>query len=243
MPKKMNGKLNLKNRMENIPFYISITFILITFITLGFFYFATNNSKTILIICLIWLILQAILGNNEFYLMTDTFPPRFLFLIAPPFLTIALLFILPKGKICLDTMNIKTLTLLHIIRIPVEIVLFWLFIHKTIPELMTFEGRNFDILSGITAPIIYYFGFIRKKLNTKIMIAWNILCLGLLLNIVINAILSAPLPFQQFAFDQPNIAVFYFPFNWLPGFIVPLVFLSHLVCIRQLLNTNLNHLK
>ncbi|HVF96549.1 MAG TPA: hypothetical protein VM871_04480, partial [Flavisolibacter sp.] len=38
-----------------------------------------------------------------------------------------------------------------------------------------------------------------------------------------------------FAFDQPNIAVLYFPFIWLPSFIVPVVLLSHLVCIRQLL--------
>jgi len=221
--------------MDNLPFYISITFILITLVTLVFFYYATHKSKTVFIICLAWLILQAIVGYNEFYLNTDSFPPRFLFLIGPPFLTIAILFALPKGRLFLDSINVKTLTLLHIVRIPVEIVLFWLFIHKMIPELMTFEGRNFDILSGITAPIIYYFGFIHKKLNAKIMIAWNMICLGLLLNIVINAILSAPLPFQQFAFDQPNIAVFYFPFNWLPGFIVPIVFLSHMVCIRKLL--------
>jgi len=33
---------------------------------------------------------------------------------------------------------------------------------------------------------------------------WNFVCLGLLLNIVINALLSLPSAFQQFAFDQPN---------------------------------------
>jgi hypothetical protein len=65
---------------------------------------------------------------------------------------------------------------------------------------------------------------------------WNFICLGLLLNIVINAILAAPFPFQQFAFDQPNRGVLYFPFIWLPGFIVPAVLLSHLVNIRQLLS-------
>jgi hypothetical protein len=43
-------------------------------------------------------------------------------------------------------------------------------------------------------------------------------------------------PFQQFAFDQPNIAVLYFPFIWLPSCVVPLVLLSHLAAIRQLSN-------
>jgi len=100
---------------------------------------------------------------------------------------------------------------------------------------MTFEGRNFDILSGITAPVIYYFGFKGKGLNTKLLLTWNFICLTLLINIVINAILSVPFSFQKFGFDQPNIALLYFPFIWLPCCIVPLVLLAHLASIRKLL--------
>jgi hypothetical protein len=121
-----------------------------------------------------------------------------------------------------------------VIRIPVELVLFWLFSYKTIPQLMTFEGRNFDILSGISALLVYYFGFIKKSLDKKFILAWNFICLALLANIVINAFLSAPFPFQKFAFDQPNIAILYFPFVWLPVLVVPLVLFSHLVAIRKL---------
>jgi hypothetical protein len=127
------------------------------------------------------------------------------------------------------------MTLLHIVRIPVEIVLFWLFLYKVVPELMTFSDRNLDILSGLTAPLVYYFGFSKRRLNPKLMLSWNIICLGLLINIVVHAIFAAPFPFQQLAFDQPNIAVLYFPFVWLPCCIVPLVFFSHLASIRQLI--------
>ena len=66
-----------------------------------------------------------------------------------------------------------------------EIVLFWLFLEKSVPELMTFEGRNFDIIAGITAPVIYYFGFVKNTLAKPILIGWNILCLGLLFNIIV----------------------------------------------------------
>jgi len=124
--------------------------------------------------------------------------------------------------------------MLHIIRVPVELVLLWLSINKAVPQLMTFEGRNFDMLSGITAPFIFYFGFVKNKLSKKILLAWNFICLALLLNIVINAVLAAPTNFQQFAFEQPNIAIFYYPFNLLPAVVVPLVLLSHLSAIRQL---------
>jgi len=115
--------------------------------------------------------------------------------------------------------------------------LFLLSTHKLVPELMTFAGRNFDILSGITAPIMYFICFRNSQLKGRmLLLVWNFICLGLLLNIVINAILAAPFPFQQFAFDQPNIAVLYFPFTWLPFFIVMIVLYSHLAAIRQLIN-------
>ena len=135
----------------------------------------------------------------------------------------------------MDRLDVKTLTLLHIIRIPVEIVLFFLFLQKAIPGIMTFEGRNFDILSGLTAPLIFYFGFIRKSITKQWLIAWNFLCLALLINIVATAILSAPFPFQQLAFDQPTIAISYFPFTWLPCFVVMAVLFAHLTCIRDLI--------
>jgi hypothetical protein len=68
------------------------------------------------------------------------------------------------------------------------------------------------------------------------LLLWNFICLGLLINIVVNAVLSAPSVFQQFAFGQPNTAILYFPFVWLPCCVVPLVLLAHLTSIRKLLS-------
>jgi hypothetical protein len=222
-------------RMERLPSYIEAIFALTTFLTVFLFYKAANKSNITLITVVVWLVIQTLVSLTGFYTDTSTVPPRFLLLVGPPLVCILLLFLTPKGKLFLDRLNLSWLTLLHVIRIPVELVLLWLFVHKTVPELMTFEGRNFDIISGLTAPLVYYFCFIKKQWNKNILIAWNVLCLGLLLNIVVNAILSAPTPFQQFAFDQPNIAVLYFPFTWLPCCIVPLVLLSHIASLRQLL--------
>lgn len=222
--------------MGNLLTYISIFFGLTTIFAIGFFYKATNNSKVTILVLLAWLAFQTFIGLSGFYTITDTIPPRFLLLVIPPLFVIIGLFTTSKGRQFIDSLEAKTLTLLHTVRIPVEIVLYWLFVNKAVPELMTFEGRNFDILSGLTAPIIFYFGFIKNRLDRKVILMWNFICLGLLINIVTNAILSAPFPFQKFAFDQPNIAVLHFPFNWLPACVVPLVLFSHLATIRQLLN-------
>jgi hypothetical protein len=222
--------------MNTLPTYISLLFIVTTFLTLWLFYKAANKSVPVTVILVCWLILQAFIALSGFYTKTDVVPPRFPLLIVPPLLCIIGLFVFSKGRVFIAGLDLKILTILHIVRIPIELVLFFLAAHKVIPELMTFEGRNLDILSGLTAPIIYYWGFIKQTISKKIILIWNFVCLGLLLNIVINAIFSAPFPFQKFAFDQPNIAVLYFPFVWLPCCIVPLVLLSHLVAIRQLRN-------
>ena len=223
--------------MEKLPIYISIVFVLTTFLAVGLFYNATNKSKTTVGFLAVWIILQAIVALSGFYTKTDTVPPRFALLVLPPLICIVLLFIMPNGRIYIDRFDISKLTILHIVRIPIELVLLWLCMNKAVPQLMTFEGRNFDVFSGLTAPFIYYFGFIRKKLNRNVLLIWSFACILLLLNIVINAILSAPFPFQKFAFDQPNIAILYFPFVWLPCCIVPLVLFSHLATIRKLVRS------
>ena len=220
--------------MESLPLYAHLVMVLSTLFTAYCLYRATRNSTKTLILIGIWLLFQAIMGLSGFYQVTDSVPPRFLFMVLPPVLFIIYLFVSPKGKQFIDSLDIKALTLLHTVGIPVEIVLFWLFIQKAVPQLMTFEGRNFDILSGVSAIFIYYFGFVKKNLSNNVILVWNFICLGLLINIVVNAALSVPSPVQQFAFDQPNIGILYFPFNWLPSFIVPAVLLSHLAAIRQL---------
>ncbi len=136
----------------------------------------------------------------------------------------------------MDNLDLKWLTLLHCIRVPVELVLYFVFLKGLVPDLMTFEGYNFDILSGLSAPILYNLVFVNKKVGLNGLLLWNIVCLGLLLNILTIAVLSAQTPFQKMAFDQPNIGVTYFPLVWLPTVIVPIVFLSHLASIGQILS-------
>jgi len=222
--------------MEHLPLYIPATFVLTTLLTLVLLFKASNSSRTVILTMIIWLVIQAVLSLKEFYLITTGVPPRFALSLMPPVLLILILFVTKKGRTYLAEFNAKTLTLLHIVRIPVEFTLYWLFLYKAVPEIMTFEGRNFDILCGLTAPLVYYFGYIKKGLSKGVLLAWNIICLLLLINIVATAILSAPFAFQKFAFEQPNIALFYFPYVWLPSFVVPCVLLAHIVSIRGLIN-------
>ena len=229
-----------------MPLYISILFGLTTALTLLLLYIAVRKSSlenahqkanAILVGLIVWLAIQAALTlNGVYYSDTNAVPPKILIRgILPVIVIIITLFATRAGRQFIDSLPLVNMTYLHIVRIPVEFVLLLLFLNNGIPQLMTFEGRNFDILSGISAPLIAYFGLQKQKLSRKAVLIWNFVCLGLLLNIVLHALFSVPSPMQKLAFDQPNIAVLYFPFSWLPSFIVPAVLFAHLVAIRQLM--------
>jgi len=222
--------------LTNLPDSLILIFLLTVILTFLLFINAVKNKATVAIILVVWLAVTGILSFKGVFQDTSAIPPRLMIGIAPAIVFIILLLTTKNGRRFTGNIDLKKLTLVHIVRVPVEITLFMLSTHKLVPELMTFAGRNLDILSGITAPIMYFVCFKNSQLkNRTLLLIWNFICLGLLLNIVINAILAAPFPFQQFAFDQPNIAILYFPFTWLPCFIVMIVLYSHLAAIRRLI--------
>jgi len=232
--------------IENLPGYVSITFILTTFLTVGFLLnavkqtvFETIPAKLLVFLLAFWIIFQAILALNGFH-QVNTFPPRvFLFGVLPALLLIAVYFIFFR-KNFIEKLPLKVLTLLSVIRIPVELVLLWLFQGGLVPQSMTFEGRNFDILSGLTAPIVYFLAFRGGKVNRPILIGWNIFALLLLFNIVIIAVLAFPAFNPNLAPELQNRAVAYFPYIWLPTVIVPIVLFSHLASLWKLFKNSPN---
>lgn len=221
--------------ISSLPLSVSLVFIATAGITVWFFYGAARQSKPVLLLLLGWMGLQAGLSLSGFYLKTDSVPPRLPGLLATPLLLIIGLLVTDKGRHFLDGLLLDRLTILHIVRIPVEIVLFWLFLNKSVPQIMTFEGQNFDVLSGLTAPVIHYLGFVKKRVSRTVLIGWNLICVALLVNIVLTAVLAVPSPFQQIAFAQPNVGILYFPFVWLPSVVVPIVLVAHISALRQLL--------
>lgn len=226
--------------MESIPFYISVLFAAIALLTIWFFYKAAGRSFVPVIIISGWAVVQSILALNNFYLDNNSMPPHVALLMVP--MLVFIIVILIRAKRFISNLDLKWLTLLHVVRLPVEIGLYLLYTEKWVPGLMTFEGGNLDILSGLTAPFVYYFTFAKPRLSSRFLFLWNLICLILLINILVRAVLAIPTPFQQLAFNQPNTGVLYFPVVLLPAVIVPLVLLSQLAAIKRLWKTGKNPL-
>lgn len=225
-----------------IPLYITALFVLTTLLTIGFLLRsfprkrpAASGSQLLTFLLPFWMILTGFLAAGGFYQHFEIFPPRiFTFAVLPALLIIATLFIFFRHSF-VEKLSLKTLTWLHIIRLPVEIVLVLLFHAGLVPRVMTFEGWNFDVISGLTAPLVAFFAFRNDQMNKPLLITWNVAAFALLVNIVVIALLSLPSPIQQLGLDQPNIAVAYIPFIWLPALVVPIVLFSHLAALWNLL--------
>jgi hypothetical protein len=121
-------------------------------------------------------------------------------------------------------------------RFPLELLMHGAYTEGVMPVQMSYSGRNFDILTGATALLL---GVAMSIWNVPkwIVWIWNVLGLGLLLNIVSVAIASLPL-FQAFGPDQVNTFVTYPPYVLLPALIVLAAWAGHLVIFRALLTSS-----
>jgi hypothetical protein len=225
---------------ESLPFYVTAVFVLTTILTIGLLLRTFQrirpvpfSSQLLTFIIPFWLVLTAFLSIGGFYSNFDILPPPILlFGILPPVLLIAIYFVSFSSFI--DRLSLKALTWLSVVRVPVELVLLWLFQNGLVPEEMTFEGRNIDIIAGLTAPLVAWIAFRGGRVNKPILVIWNVLALASLVNIVTIAILSFPGPLQRFGIEHPNVGLTYFPFIWLPTIIVPTVLFAHLASLWQL---------
>ena len=187
----------------------------------------------------VWIFFVSIWSLTGMMADFSLFPFNFMPILAIPLVTILIITYSKIFKEIIIHIPQQNLIRLQSFRIFVEILLWALYVINLAPVQMTFEGRNFDILAGLSAIIVAY--FISKGSISKSGIAiWNIVCLGLLINIVVIAILSLPTPFRIFMNEPTNTVVTEFPISFLPGLLVPLAYGLHFFSLRKLALKNNN---
>jgi hypothetical protein len=150
-----------------------------------------------------------------------------------PLLAILIVTFSSGGREILAHIDPQAIIRLQSFRFFVELVIWLLFIEKMLPVQMTFEGRNLDVISGVTAPLVAWL-VATRKINRTLIVLWNIACFGLLINILTVAILSMPTDLQYFFNEPHNVAVTQFPYSFLPAFLVPLAYMLHFFSLRQM---------
>jgi len=205
--KKTNWEKSIRNRI-----FFGTTFILVT-----------------------WVGLLTILSLNGFFTDFSKLPPRPALAMLIPLPIIFLIAFSKTGTQVLQTVPSYWLILMQSFRIIVELLLLFAFMAGKLPVQMTFEGSNFDVLTGILALPAGYLLARKKSYFSKLAIAFNIIGIILLLNILVIAVLSMPTSIRYFMNEPSSTIVSQFPFILLPGVLVPIAYTMHIFSLRQLL--------
>jgi hypothetical protein len=181
-----------------------------------------------------WLLLAALLARAGFFADFSRLPPRIPMLIVPVVILIVILCRSAAVGRLLDEMSAGWLVYPQAFRIVMELILWSLFVMGAAPAILTFEGRNMDILVGVSAPIVAWLCLTRRVWPLRVVVWWNVAGILVLVSVVAVAQLSAPTPFRIYDPEPPLTFIAHVPWIWLPAFLVPLAWGLHALSIRQL---------
>lgn len=139
----------------------------------------------------------------------------------------------PYGRRLATSLPLAWLIGFQAFRIPVEWLLHEFYREGLAPIQITYLGRNFDILSGLTAiPVAWLVA--RGAAPTALIRAWNWLGVCLLGNVVGVALMSMPGPFRYFLNEPSTAFIGGFPYVFVPTLFVPTALLGHVLVFRRL---------
>merc|ERR1719387_2946801 len=148
----------------------------------------------------------------------------------------------------LASLPLSILVGFQVFRLPVELLLALGHSEGFVPVQLTWEGRNLDVVTAVLAFLLCTWALAiekipwccddvpdRRKPPMWAFWAFNLIGLGLLINVVITAVLSMPTQFRMFTNDPPAVFFTYPPFIWLPTVLVQMALAGHLWVFLALL--------
>jgi hypothetical protein len=141
----------------------------------------------------------------------------------------------PLGGRIAANLPLVALVGFHAFRVPLELVLHSWAGQGTIPQTMTWDGQNWDIISGALAIIVAPFAIRSRAL------AWaaNVIGFVLLMNVVRVAALSSPLPIG-WGQQPPLLLALHLPYALIAPVCVAAAIAGHIVLTRALLRLRTN---
>lgn len=180
-----------------------------------------------------WLLFSAVLAYFGFFENFERFPPRIGMFSFLELIAILFLVYFSKFSDALTKISNESLYALQSFRIPLEILMVYLAAEKLLPRQMTWLGWNFDVAIGITALGMSYLAY-KQRLTRKLELIWNVVGLISAISIAMTGLFSAPTIIQLIPAEPPTFVIGYFPFQFLPHFLLPLAITLHLIVLRRL---------
>lgn len=213
-------------------FFVAIGLVAIArSVALGLSASPAKASATVAVLIAAVAALALVLADRGFFAHFEVVPPR----IALFALVVTAASQLALGRVrAIAVLPVTGLIALQSFRVVVEVGLHALGEAGQVPPVMTWSGRNFDVLVGLSAPLV---AWASRRFGTKmrgLVLAWNAVGFALLVNVVAIAITSVPGP-THMQNGVPLTIVAHVPFVLLPTVLVPVALSSHIAIFRALL--------
>lgn len=137
------------------------------------------------------------------------------------------------GTKMIDGLPIAALVGVQAFRLPLELVLHQWYAEGVLPVQMTYEGDNFDIVTGILALVVGLLVWTRGP-SRMLVLGFNLVGAALLLRVMSIAVLSVPTPLRTYWNDPPVLLAFHFPYGWIVPICVAGALFGHVLVFRWL---------
>jgi hypothetical protein len=181
----------------------------------------------------VWIAYGGILGYTGVIANTSALPPGMFYMLAPIIMLVMFMARSRIGETVALNVPLWLLMGMESFRLVVEVFLHELWLDGQLPKMLTYQGANFDILIGISAPIVAWL-LVSRRISNRMALAWNVIGIAMLANVAVRAVLTSPGPLHFISTEVPNVAIGTFPFTYIPGLMVPLALVLHVLSIRAL---------
>jgi hypothetical protein len=181
-----------------------------------------------------WLVVTGVLAASGVLARFDVRPPPFVITFVVTVLGTAALAWSPFGRRFAAELPFVALIGFQAFRLPLELVMHQAATAKIMPEVMTFTGYNFDIVTGVTALLLGLYAWLSKRpLPRPLIMVWNFMG-QILLFVIVGVAFAATPVFRAFGDGQVNTFVAEFPYIWIAVSVAAALF-GHIVTLRKLL--------
>ena len=200
-------------------------------VAFGLFRFLKPKAPHVLGILLVWLAMDGGVAWSGFFADCSRRPPGILFALIPMLGALAFVARSSWGKSAAALLPLTALLGLQVFRLPLELILHGLWREGLLPKMMTYEGANFDIVMGASAPIMAWLAH-KNRLPRPTNLLWNVLGTVMVINVALRGVLTSP-ALRVLSSEQPNTAVVQFPYIFIAVFLVPLALTLHILALRK----------
>src|SRR2546430_6616781 len=182
------------------PIYLTILFTLIVGAVQGEM---MRRNQTVGTTFSVWLAVTGVLGYTAKMHDFSRQPSRIMALIALSVVGVYFGSYFAAARKLIESPGLAWLIGLQVFRVAVEIFLDLGYRAGFVPVQMTLEGRNWDVLTGLTAlPMAWLVA--EQKEPRLVVYAWDAMGLALVVYVMAVAALSMPTPPRHFQNDPPN---------------------------------------